>query len=345
MIRLQVHPMKSREELQVGLQKAVELEFAILPPYLYALFTLRDGTNEAARSRISAIVREEMTHLALACNVLNAIGGRPVLADASVAAPYPRTLPWAIGSDDGEPFLVSLLPFSEEAMDQAMQIEEPEDPIEFPVRTVREAELSFQTIGQFYRALDEGLRGLSASEWVDSPSRQLTDHPFFAGELFRVRGYGDASRAIDRIVSEGEGTRRSPLDFEGEVAHYYRFEEIRRDRVLRKDTSAPQGFSWGSRLGVHRHEVIPAIANPGKYDFSRDPAAQEAQKECDRAFTVMLEELERAVNGELGRLGNAVLAMFELRRAARAALKVRLKDSDKFAGPAFCFRPELARKA
>jgi hypothetical protein len=331
--------MDTVADLRQALQKAIQLELSTLPPYLYALFTIRRDTNAAARGRIAAITREEMVHLALACNILNAIGGTPVLAAASVVPVYPGPLPYDVGGDDGKPFLVSLLPFSPEAMAQAVHIEEPEDPIEFP-----DAELlapSFQTIGQFYAALDEALGRLPDTQWAHQPRNQLVDHPFLPGELFPVTGYAEASGAIQRIVSEGEGTTKSPLDFEGEVAHYYRFEEIRRDRVLRKDPSVPEGFSWGAGLGVDWHAVVPAIADPGEHDFSGDPPAQAAQEACDRAFTTTLSELHRAVNGEGGRLGNAVRAMFDLTTAARTALATPLKGSEKAAGPAFRFRPEL----
>ena len=340
MIRLQVQPLDTPADVQAALQKAIQLEFATLPPYLYALYTLRQGTNEPARARISAIVREEMTHMALAANILNAIGGKPVLADASVVPTYPGPLPFDNGGDGYEPFRVSLLPFSTEAMDQAMHIEEPEDPIEFP-EAVAAFPTTFQTIGQFYAALDKALGDLPADTWASPARNQLTDHPSFPGELFPVTGPADASRAISRIVSEGEGTPKTPLDFEGDVSHYSRFEEIRRDRVLERDTSVPPGFVWGDRLGVDWTAVIAAIADPGEHDFSGDPDAQAAQDACDRAFTVMLQELERALNGEQGRLGNAVRAMFDLTMAARAALDVTLKGGDASAGPAFRYRPDL----
>lgn len=233
--------MDTLADIRSALQKAIQLEFATLPPYLYALFTLREGTNEPARIRISSIVREEMTHMALACNVLNAIGGTPVLADVAVVPTYPGPLPFDIGGDDGTPFRVSLLPFSPEAMDQAMHIEEPEHPIDIPDAALGALSPSFQTIGQLYAALDDALSRLPGGTWADPPRNQLTDHPFFPGELFSVSGFPDASLAIRRIVSEGEGTTTSPLDFEGEVAHFYRFEEIRRDKVLQKDSSVPQG--------------------------------------------------------------------------------------------------------
>ena len=68
---------------------------------------------------------------------------------------------------------------------------------------------------------------------------QITDDQFFAGQLFAVNNYADAHRAIDEIVSEGEGAKDDPLDFQDELAHYYRFGEVFYDTVLTKIPSRP----------------------------------------------------------------------------------------------------------
>jgi len=159
--------------------------------------------------------------------------------------------------------------------------------------------------------------------------------------VFAVNGYADASRAIQDIVSEGEGNKTSPLDFAGEVAHYYRFAEIFNDQVLTKADN-PQGFVWQGRLGVDWKAVYPAIPDPGGHDFSRDPpAARAAQDRCDEAYTRLVQELQRAVAGEGGRLGNAVRAMFDLRMAARHALTVPLAVPTQVSGPGFRYREGL----
>jgi hypothetical protein len=283
-----------------------------------------------------------MVHMALACNILNAIGGSPVLADPAVVPTYPGPLPYDIGAVSGDPFVVSLLPFSEAAMRQATRIEEPDDPLLFPDQAVLARDVvSFETIGEFYRHVDEALRALPAGEWSDPPRNQLGDHPFFPGELFAVTGYESAALAIQRIVSEGEGTTKGPQDFEGDVAHYYRFEELRRDQALQRDPGVAEGYSWGPSLGVAWNDVEPAITDPSGHDFAGDPPALAAQDACDGAFTVMVHELHRGVNGEPGRIGKAVRAMFDLRMAARAALATILRDSDRSAGPAFRYRPDL----
>ena len=54
-----------------------------------------------------------------------------------------------------------------------------------------------------------------------------------------------------------------------------------------------------------------------------------------------MREIQSAVTGETGRLGNAVRAMFDLRMAAKQALTVPLANPEHVAGPSFRYRPDL----
>jgi hypothetical protein len=199
------------------------------------------------------------------------------------------------------------------------------------------------TIGQFYRTLDTFLATLPASAWK-AGRNQIADSQFFAGQVFPINNYDDAHRAIQDIVSEGEGsqkgTQTNPLDFEDEVAHYYRFGEIYHDRVLTKANNA-EGYAWGpGKLGVDWTGVYPAISDPGLHDFSKEPPeAQAAQNACNRSFSLMVNALQQALSGQDGALGEAVQAMFALRMAALHALTVLLADRSHVAGPAFLYRP------
>jgi hypothetical protein len=281
---------------------------------------------------------EEMIHMGLACNIMNALGKSPVIASKDAVPDYPGSLPGDIGQ-----LVVSLLPFSVASMEQGMDIEKPEDPLDIPVRATAVAEPEFTTIGEFYEHLDAFLKTLRPEDW-HRDDNQLDDAQFFAGALFPIKTYPDAHKAISRIVSQGEGSKKSPLDFQQEVAHYYRFKELALDKLLQKADN-DVGFEFAGSLGIDWEAVYPAIPNPGKHDFSKESgAARAAQDACNEAFTRMLEELHGAVRGEPGRLGNAVRAMFDLRRATRVALETPLADG-KVAGPAFLFLPSLVRSA
>lgn len=332
MIRVLWTEPQSVEDVQQLVQNAIDLEFATLPPYLYAKFSILPDSNAPAASRLDSIVREEMIHMCLACNIMNAIGGTPAINPPH----YPGSLPGDVGGG----LILHLLPFSEAAMQQGMAIEEPSEPIDPPQRKLAAA--PGVTIGEYYERLDAALAALPASAWI-AKRNQITDAQFFQGELFAVNDYADAHRAIGNIVSEGEGTPvspdnpGSPLDFEHYLAHYYRFWEVFRNQVLEKDSN-PVGYAWGGPLGVDWQAVYPAIPDPETHDFSQDPpAAQQAQAECNAAFTAMVDALTTAFSGNAAGLGIAVRAMFDLRMAAIRALNTPLADGVMVAGPAFLY--------
>lgn len=342
MIFLRAARLDSVEDAWAALQQAIGIEFATLPPYLYAKFSIRPGTNVGAADNLGEIVGQEMIHFCLGCNILNALGGNPRLKPPV----YPGTIPGDIGPPGGKPLPVSLLPFSKEAMDQGMAIERPVDPPDFPVMgLVAGAPTGAQTIGQFYGKLDAFLKGLKASAWK-AGRNQIDDNQFFAGQLFAVNNYDDAHRAIGEIVSEGEGAANDPLDFQGEVAHYYRFGEIRKEKVLTKADN-PLGYTWGpAKFAVDwttATGVYPAIKDPGSHDFSKDPpAARAAQAACNLAYSRLVDALQRAVTGEAAQLGVAVRAMFDLRTAAMTALATPLADGKSVAGPSFLYKSTKA---
>ena len=66
------------ESLRAHLQIAIELEHATIGLFVRAVHD-RDGANAEAARVIRSVVMEEMLHMALAANVLNAIGGAPSL--------------------------------------------------------------------------------------------------------------------------------------------------------------------------------------------------------------------------------------------------------------------------
>lgn len=335
MIRLQWKQLSSVEDAYELLQTAIGVEFGTLPPYLYAMFSIPPGENVEAAARIQSVVLQEMIHMCLACNILNAIGGDPVLTPPK----YPGPLPGDIGPPGGEPLTIHLLPFSQAAMQQGMNIEQPETIPDFPVVEALAAEAPPEavTIGQFYTALDHFLSTLPASAWI--PNRnQIDDSQFFAGQLFAINNYADAHQAISDIVSEGEGTPESPLDFQNDLAHFYRFGECYHNLVLQKADN-PLGYQYGpEKLGIDWSQVYPAIPDPETHDFTKDPsAAQAAQAACNDAYSRMIDALRLAVTGNASQLGIAVRAMFDLRMAARVALTTPLADPSLVAGPSFLY--------
>jgi hypothetical protein len=78
----------TREELVYLLGQACEIEHGLMCEYLYAQFSLKrgldEGLTEAQLTRVQAwekalisVIKQEMLHLALATNILTAIGAAP----------------------------------------------------------------------------------------------------------------------------------------------------------------------------------------------------------------------------------------------------------------------------
>ena len=113
-------PITSLASLERHLQWAIQLELTTIPPYLCALYSIKDGHNLPAQALIRGVVMEEMLHVTLAANLLNAIGGTPRLAHADVVPRYPGKLPHSDGK-----LTVKLLPFSPAAIAAFRAIEHP----------------------------------------------------------------------------------------------------------------------------------------------------------------------------------------------------------------------------
>src|SRR4051812_16031301 len=99
MLLIRAQRVTNRDELMTALQNAIRLEHSTIPPYLTAYYTLNGGSPSInyARTIIRDVVIEEMLHLTLAANILNAIGGAPRLSDPQFIPTYPGPLPMGIG--------------------------------------------------------------------------------------------------------------------------------------------------------------------------------------------------------------------------------------------------------
>src|SRR6516165_4747589 len=75
-------PVEKRtpHHLREMVQCAIKLEHATLPPYLTAMWSVKDKKHQAYKI-LRGIVYEEMGHLGTVCNLLTTIGGAPVFSD------------------------------------------------------------------------------------------------------------------------------------------------------------------------------------------------------------------------------------------------------------------------
>jgi rubrerythrin len=328
MLLVQTMPLSSPDEVRQALQFAIKLEHATIPPYLTALYSLQDGKNTAIASIISNIVFEEMQHMAIAANILNAIEGAPLIDSPDFVPKYPGGLPFHIGDRAGNQFEVGLKHFSLSLVrDVFMHIEEPDQPLDIPVRSALAAalETTYQTIGDFYRALSAALK----AEWFKGdPARQLS------GIVPKIASLADAQSAIAHIVAQGEGSTTSPMDGK-EIAHYYRFEEIAKQLTLRPDSSVPVGYSFGPpAIAFDPSGVWPTLDNPHSASYPPGSPAHLRSDLFNRSYSDLLEALHDTFNGAPDRLGDAIGLMNDLKVQAIALMQIPLGNGTN-AAPCF----------
>jgi Ferritin-like len=334
------------EELRTHLQWAIELEHATLPPYLCALYSLDPVRNPDAVAVISGVFVEEMLHLALAANILNAVGGRPRLDSPALLTPHPRPMPHGDRSLE-----LSLVPFGPEALEMFLRIERPAPP------TAAAEPDGYETIKQFYAAVEEGLRRVCAHRgeravFCGDPARQVRAAHFrhSAGKLVVVDSLATALAALEEIVEQGEGS--GPDDVwdgdadlfhpgQGEVAHYYRFQELQLGRRYRAGDT-PRSGPTGEAISVDPAGVRPMRPNPRPADHPLDHPIRAAQEEFNRTYCSLLAELEQAFDGHPEMLGAATGTMFALK--AQAGALMQMPDGPgRTAGPSFDYVPPELR--
>ncbi|WP_281886346.1 ferritin-like protein [Paenibacillus sp. YYML68] len=327
------------EGLRQAVQQAIELEHATIPTYLYALYSLKAGSNQEIRRLILSVVVEEMLHMSLACNILNAIGGTPVIDDPSFIPKYPGPLPGSVESG----LIVPLAPFSIELVkDVFMVIEEPEQPLDFPV-LMSEADGKI-TIGQFYQAIADQIKALGDGIFTGDESKQVVSS-YWPDELIKITDVQSALHAIDIIVEQGEGTSTSPLDLEGDFAHYYRYAEIFHGKKLILNPDAKPGtphdqkyIYGGDPIPFDPAGVLPLIENPSAASYAPNSKAQYANDTFNYTYTSLLRSLHATFNGQPDRLKTAIGLMESLKLQALDLMDIDLGNG-KHAGPSFEYQP------
>lgn len=347
--------------LQDALQSAIELEHSTIPTYLYAYFSINfaprfstdpQSTNYAINEVLWSVVYEEMLHMGLACNLLNAIGGSPQINKEGFVPAYPGPLPCGVESG----LIVPLAPFSKDLVKNVfMEIEEPEYLLPPGSTEV--------TIGVFYSAIAQSLatfnqnflNGTGPNIFVGDPARQIDFNPIFYAKNLPgpVRDFETAMAAITLIVDQGEGTSKSPmepdpLESTEPLAHYYRFYETYHGQTIVPDSTSPHGWSFGPPaipFDSSPDGVLPMIENPKEANY---PAGSQVQKDCHAFNQVYMQLLNRLHDGFNGNpppsafdyeAKNNVMALMDNLEAAAKTLVAHKLDDGTCAGPSFEYQP------
>jgi len=365
-------PIRKREELVGYLRVAMQLEHATIPPYLTALYSINPepgNQNGASYDIIRAVAVEEMLHLTLAANLLNAIGGAPNLNAPGFVPSYPAYLP------DGErDFEVGLQRFSKKTIERFLQIERPR-PVELkkklvPLREIcyvrhehlnhgRERgrgmlphfitavkkednlKLHFWNIGQFYKAILNGFEDLAEDlgekELFKGPLKsQVGPEHYYSGggKIIKVTSLETARAAIDLISGQGEGLDGRIYDADSELSHYYRFDQIHKGRYYREKIDKA-GIPTGHAFKVDWKQVFPIIPNAKVAHYAQEPEILKQALIFNWRYKDFLDKLNTALNGDPFLLKPAIVSMHALKQDMIRLMRNPLSSGKGNAAPTF----------
>jgi hypothetical protein len=319
--------------LKKTLQQAVLLEFATLPPYLCALWSIKDNLHPVAKS-IRNVVQEEMLHMALACNMLASLGGQPRIYDTGRdGLRYPSALPGGVHPE----LVVGLAGLSDDVLDDFMEIELPEKPMDIgpydsKYRHAHDGEGSHATtIGALYDAI---LAEFVQLQPAMTPDRQV------AGPLswFIVDTTAKVESAIDWIKTQGEGAVEQAPSATGlkSLSHYYRFWEVRTRRRIEFNPDTGN-YVFGAALAFPDVWPMAPVPDGGYRGEEVSQEVADLLAGFDRTYSQAIHLLESAW-GEGGQaaMWRAIELMFELEKYARPLMAIPRPEGGGNYGP--CFR-------
>lgn len=346
--------ISSKEELRQKLIIAFQLELSTIPPYLCALYSIKPGSNIQASNLIRGVVIEEMLHMILVANILNAISDEDDLKQNNgklfdvkdIIPKYPTPLPGNIKPKECPDFKVNLRRFSQEAITDFCIIEHPSNPnLDL---TKKE---QFDGIGQFYQSIRWALTTLDKSTpggiFKGDPARQVTPEHYYGsgGKIIKVTSLKEAELAIEEIVGQGEGIDGTISDPDNtmfgediEYAHYFKFQEINFGRFYSpNDTNfktPAKSVPSGKPLDVSWSSVYNMQLNPSMNNYKNNPQLFDLASEFNKTYVALITNIRDAVSGDPSLLMKGINIMYDLKNKALELLNVPINDGE-CAGPTF----------
>lgn len=329
---------------------AVLLEFATIPIYLSAMWTIKDNNCEVAKS-IRNIFQEEMLHMAMVCNMLVGIGGEPKIYSTKNRLKFPTGLP---GDVHPELFLY-LEGLNDCSLRNFMEIELPDEVADiYDYETKEKVELTKlcgpsgkhtgeispdhdhthnSTIGELYTRINDLFQELQPEMDIE---RQL------AGPLswFVMADAKSVSKAIDFIKEQGEGSDDVTPESTGmdDLAHFYRFWEVYYEKKIVEENGKYYFKDPLPRPDIYRTARIP----PGGYQEENvSPKVWHLINEFDKTYSelvMLLEDAWAADGGGQASLVKAIEVMFRLEKYALPLIQTRIPESTDGLHYGPCFR-------
>ncbi|KAF8868017.1 ferritin-like-domain-containing protein [Gymnopilus junonius] len=278
-------PIQTVESLRTHLQTAMSIELATIPLYLFGMYSIKIPDQFVNDPRyydpiiaaIRGVVAEEMLHLSLAGNVLRAVGGIPKLYDPNYMPYYPMLMPGRVPK-----LWLQLRKANKANLQTFIDVETREKSGAKPESD------EYETLGQFYDAIKDGLKFLSGivkdlfqpdkAKYQFSPGLGYQARNRDTGGSIVVTDLESALNALTLIVVQGEGSP-GPYDDPDKLEHDH-FDVF---------TDLKNGdASW---------EVYPVVENPVTSDYWKyDKRIYQVSLTFDAVYCFLLRTIETLWN-------------------------------------------------
>lgn len=321
------------DALMNNLHAAMAVELTTLPTYLYGYWSLKTqeegGSYYGALAKriIMSVITEEMLHMGLVANVINALGGTFTLNDPHFIPKYPSPI---IRHNTGAyGYEVGLLRFSSGAMETFLNIEQPATDTQFEKDPLNER--GWNTIGEFYKEIENQLT--SDLDYSHGNQLALYNNPGL-GQLIQVNSQETALNALELIVDQGEGYTDpkeglEETDGDNELSHYQKFLNVQQ---------------WLNNGDINPlTDVHQVIDNPFNESFNQDQ--QRANLAFNSTYSELLDVLQKAfVQGNSSIFGAPTGLMVQLtQQAAVLRQSGNVTGTQFLAGPTFEYVPKDQR--
>ena len=167
-----------------------------------------------------------------------------------------------------------------------------------------EDDLHFFSIGEFYAEIGEGLHRLheemGAALFCGDPARQVGPEYYYSGggTIVEVTDAASAAAAMRLISEQGEGLGGGIFDKEGELAHYFQFQQLLLGRYYQPGDQA--GSPTGPTLDVDWDAVYPIVDDADFPLYTEPGELQDAVLAFSAAYGDFLARLTEAFRGRPG---------------------------------------------
>ena len=188
-------------------------------------------------------------------------------------------------------------------------------------RVADDSDEHFYSIGEFYADIAHGLATLqdqlgAKALFAGDPAKQVGPEYYYSGggEIIKVTDLTSAQAAIRLISEQGEGIGGGIFDYENEISHFYRFEQLTLGRFYQKG-DAP-GRPTGGPVDVDWNAVYPVKTNPRLADYGAGSELHQAAADFNAYYKRFLEMLSKSFSGQPQLLIPAVGEMFRIKEMA-----------------------------